>query len=365
MRPRRTVEKWNNLRIGPGEARDLALKVGESYSGRTIQIPLHVRRGQQEGPVVFVSAALHGDEINGTGAVRRLIRDETLRLDRGALILIPVLNPLGFEQHTRYLPDRRDLNRCFPGSRNGSLASRLARIIFDELVSRSDYGIDLHTAAVRRTNFPNVRADLDRPEVGMLAAAFGCEFIVDEKGPHGALRREACAAGCPTMILEAGEVSKVEPAIVETTVRGVRNVLAHLNMIPDPVQRPPFQIVIETTKWVRARRGGFLQFHVSPGEIVDRGKPLATHTSLLGRELDVLKAPFHGVVLGMTTLPAISPGEPVCCLGRLVNGTPDILQIRRSLGSQYLHERVIEDLATRFVIVNRERPERHRASGES
>ena len=165
------------------------------------------------------------------------------------------------------------------------------------------------------------------------------------------------------MILEAGEVSKVEPAIVETTVRGVRNVLAHLNMIPDPVQRPPFQIVIETTKWVRAQRGGFLQFHVSPGEIVDRGKPLATHTSLLGRELDVLKAPFHGVVLGMTTLPAISPGEPVCCLGKLVNGTPDILQIRRSLGSQHLHERVIEDLATRFVIVNRDLPERRRAAG--
>ena len=109
----------------------------------------------------------------------------------------------------------------------------------------------------------------------MLAAAFGCEFIVDEKGPHGALRREACAADCPTIILEAGEVSKVEPAIVETTVRGVRNVLSHLNMIPDPVQRPPFQIVIDTTKWVRARRGGFLQFHVSPGEIVDRGKPLS------------------------------------------------------------------------------------------
>lgn len=174
-RERRPIDRWNETTIAPGENRDLELKIAESYSGRTIQIPIHVRRGKKDGPVVFVTAAVHGDEINGTGAVRSLILDATFELQAGALILVPVVNLLGFDRHSRYLPDRRDLNRCFPGSLKGSLASRMARIVFDEVVARSDFGIDLHTAAVRRTNFPNVRADITNAETRRFAEAFGSE----------------------------------------------------------------------------------------------------------------------------------------------------------------------------------------------
>ena len=219
------VDNWNGESIAPGETRDVMLAVSESYSGMTVEIPLRIQRAEKPGPVLFVTAALHGDEINGTGAVRVLAQDETFRLTSGAVILVPVLNLLAFERHSRYLPDRRDLNRCFPGSKTGSLAARMARTLFDEIVARSDYGIDLHTAAVRRTNYPNVRADMKDPDVRRIAEAFGSEAILDGKGPKGAFRREACRAGCPTIILEGGEVWKVEPGVVDTTVKGIKNVL--------------------------------------------------------------------------------------------------------------------------------------------
>lgn len=343
--------EWGSIRIGPGESADVFVEVGESYSGSTVQIPLHVKRGPEEGPVVFISAALHGDEINGTGAVRSLINDESFVIRRGVVILVPVLNVLAFERHSRYLPDRRDLNRCFPGSKSGSLASRMARFIFDEIVRRSDYGIDLHTAAVRRTNYPNIRADLTDPKVKTIAEAFGSEFIIDAKGPKGALRREACQAGCPTILLEGGEVWKVEPAIRESTLRGVRNVLVTLGLIAGRVTPPPYRAVLKKTKWIRANRGGFIRFHTSPGDIVREGVPIATNTSLLGRDEEVMVAPFDAAVLGMTTLPAVSPGEPVYHLGRLEKGAKKYEDARAKLPDGHPHEEIIGDLSSSMIVV--------------
>ena len=354
-RQRRPIDNWDGIEIPPGRAVDLNLAVSESYSSMTLRIPIHVRRAVEEGPIIFVTAALHGDEINGTGAIRQLIQDETLILLRGSVILVPVLNLLGFEQHSRYLPDRRDLNRSFPGTKTGSLASRMARKIFDEIVSRCDYGIDLHTAAVRRTNYPNVRGDLSDPEVKKLAEAFGSEIIMNGKGPHGAFRPEACNAGCPSIIMEGGEVWKVEPGIVESATRGIRNVLRHFQMLEGQSERPKYQVIIEQTKWVRAERGGFLQFHVKPGDIIEAETPLATNSTLLGRERSVLRAPFDSVVIGMTTLPAVSPGEAVCNLGRLPDGLePAKLRELRDQ-SNHIEGQVAEHLSTNVLVT--ERPE--------
>jgi len=349
---RPTIDFWDGVAIAPGESRDLKLKVSESFSGMTIKIPLHVRRGLDDGPVVFVTAALHGDEINGTGAVRALIRDQSFQLKAGSTILVPVLNLPGFDRHSRYLPDRRDLNRCFPGSARGSLASRLARSIFDEIVRRSDYGIDLHTAAVRRTNVPTVRADMSIPEVRRIAEVFGCEFILNRKGPKKGLRPEACAIGCPTIVLEGGEVWKVEPTIVECAVQGIKNVLIELGMIDGVPVPPRNQITVKKTKWVRAERGGFLQFHVAPGEIVTKGQPLASNTSLLGRERNVLTSPFDGVVLGMTTLPAVSPGEPICHIGRMTKSNRRALEKGGPDSADSLHDRALDDLAVNVTVID-------------
>lgn len=354
--PRKPIDDWNGEKIAPGEARDIKLAISESYSGATLNIPLHVRRGPEDGPVVFVSAALHGDEINGTGTVRELLMSDDFQIRKGSVILVPVLNMPGFDRHSRYLPDRRDLNRSFPGSATGSLAGRLAKVIFEEIVMRSDYGIDLHTAAVRRTNYPNVRGDLSNPVVKRMAEAFGCEVILNGKGPKHALRPEATAVGCPTIIMEGGEVWKVEPSIVEGSVRGIHNVLKSLDMMDGEIESPDYQVVVEHSKWIRAESGGFLQFHVKPGDVVSKDQPLSTNTDLLGNEQGVLVAAFDAVVVGMTTLPAVSPGEPVCHLGRLPKGLVPSNLRRRRRKEDGLELQTVNELASNVMVVDRETP---------
>ena len=357
-RKKKSVGEWFGEEIPLGETRNVELAVSESYSSMTVRIPLQIRRAPEEGPVVFVTAALHGDEINGTGAVRHLIRDTEFRLQRGAVILVPVLNLLAFDRHSRYLPDRRDLNRSFPGSTSGSLASRMARIIFDEIVMRCDYGIDLHTASVRKTNYPNVRANMSDPAIRRLAESFGSEIILNTQGPKGAFRREACQAGCPTIIMEGGEVWKVEPGIVETATRGIRNVLRCLEMLDSEVESPDYQITIEKSKWIRAELGGFLRFHIKPGDIIEKGQLLATNTTLLGSERSTLTAPFDAVVIGMTSLPAVSPGEPVCNLGKLPKGCQPKEFRRLRSEEDGLEQRVSDELGSNVIVVKPPRKSR-------
>ena len=348
----KTIAQWNGKPLPKGESRDVHLAVGQSYSGMTVKIPVHVRRAKEDGPTVFVSGALHGDEINGTGAIRQLVQDDDFNLCCGSVVLIPVLNILAFDRHSRYLPDRRDLNRCFPGSASGSLAGRMAKTIMEEIVDRCDYGIDLHSASVRRTNYPNVRGDLTNPEVRRMAEAFGCEIIINNKGPQKSLRREASDVGCPTIIMEGGEVFKVEPGVVESAVRGVKNVLRELKMLDDAPETPDYQVVVNKSKWVRAEHGGFLEFHIHPGEVVEEGQPISTNTNLLGGDRHTIHAPYNGVVIGMTTLPAISPGDPICNLGMLPKDIkPSALRKLRKRENG-LEGRMVEELATSLLVVD-------------
>ena len=201
--------------IRRGETKDIFLPVSQRYAGDAVRLPIHVIRSGKSGPTVCVTAAIHGDELNGMGIIHELMFGSPLVLSMGTLVLIPAVNIFGFESGERYMPDRRDLNRCFPGSAAGSLASRLANIVFKEVIEKCDHVIDLHTAAVERTNYPNVRADMTDPQVRSLAKAFGCELIVNGKGPDGSMRREATKSGCPAIVLEAGETRKIEPGILE------------------------------------------------------------------------------------------------------------------------------------------------------
>jgi predicted deacylase len=248
------------------------------------------------------------------------------------------------------MPDRRDLNRCFPGSAGGSLSSRCAYDLFTEIVTQCDYGLDLHSAASGRTNFPNVRADLDNVGCRKLAEAFGCELIIDGTGPDGSLRRAAVKAGVPTVILEAGEPSKIEPTVLEIGVRGVHNVLGTLGMTDDKPRKPPYQTKVTKTVWTRAQEGGLLRFHVAPGELVDKGQPLATNVGVFGHQQNVLTSPANGIVLGMTTLPLVKPGEPVC---HIAVPTEPIRELREALAdasNRSLDHRVRRDLATNVTV---------------
>ena len=341
---------WPEGDLAPGERRDMAIHATQGFSGQALEIPIHVWRGKEDGPSVFVTAALHGDEINGTGAVREMVLDPGFELKSGCLLLVPVLNVLGFERHSRYLPDRRDLNRSFPGSDSGSMASRFAHRIFEEIILRSDFGIDLHSAAVRRTNYPHIRGDFSNPEVDRLARAFGTEIMVDTLGPKGSMRRAACDVGCPTILLEAGEVWKVEPTVVEVTHRGILSVLRSLNMVEGKAYKPEFRIIAKKTVWLRAEAGGFLRFHAAPGELVEKGQTLATNTSLLGREQSTIVSPMDGVILGMTTLPSVAPGDPVLNIGRLRQPIERIEKKVDNLTQDSLHERIVSDLSSSVMV---------------
>jgi len=351
--PPKDILTFGNERVALGQRRNLALAVSQSYSGAPVVLPVTVWRADKSGPAVSVTAAVHGDEINGTGIVREIILNAPFELSAGSLVLVPVVNLLGFERHTRYLPDRRDMNRCFPGSPEGSLASRMANTVFSEVISQCDYGIDLHTAAVRRTNFPSVRADQKNAEAARIARAFGCEVIVNNKGPKASLRREACDAGCPTIILEAGEVWKIEPNVVQYGVRGIRNVLIELGMVEGNREEPVYQVWTRKTIWVRASFGGMLAFHVAPGDIVEEDQPLATNTNLLGEEQNVLCSPSDGIVLGMTTLPTVTPGNPVCHIAVPRGGLGPIRRALRKEPTESLHERLRDDLATSVTVSER------------
>lgn len=342
-------ENWFGHDVKPGEAVSTELVISESYSSRDVAIPIRVRRGTKAGPTVFVTAALHGDELNGTGAIRSMLADPSWELSTGTLLMVPVLNVLGFERHSRYLPDRRDLNRCFPGNSTGSMASRLAQVIFDSIVRRCDYGIDLHTAAVRRTNFPNARADLDNPTCLKLAEAFGSGIILHGKGPKGSFRREATAAGCPTVVVEGGEVWKVESSVADCMLRGVFNVLKTLKMMDGEPDVPEYQAVIKQTKWIRAERGGFMSMHVAPGDSVVKGQTIASNSNLLSEEHSRLEAPFSGIVIGMTTLPAVQPGEPVIHIGRLAN--PKVARAHEDhVATDEIQRTALEHLATNIQV---------------
>jgi predicted deacylase len=349
--------------IKRGETADIKLKVSERYTGDPISLPIRVMRAKRPGPTVFVTAAIHGEELNGVGVIHELMYDDDIagfvpdgpiNLTAGTLMLVPIVNIFGFETQSRYMPDRRDLNRSFPGFPNGSLTSRIASIVFREVVQRCEFGIDLHTAAAGRTNFPNIRGDLSKPGVRRLAESFGCELMVNGKGPDGSFRREAVKAGCSVITVEAGEPLKIEPSVLEVGVRGVRNVLIELGMTTGKPTKPAYQLRINKSTWVRADVGGILRFHVSPGQIVAAGQPIATNASVIGQDRNVLTAPTDGVVLGMTTLPTVKPGEPVCHLAVPGRSLRAIAKRVDKLKATSLAQRIRTDLATNISVTERE-----------
>jgi len=305
------------VKINPGETREINLKVSEFFTATPALVPISVFRGREDGPVIVVTAAVHGDELNGVGIVRKLIYEMNHERLKGTLVCVPILNRFGFLTQSRYLPDRRDLNRFFPGRPDGVMAERICYIIFNEIIKKCNYGIDLHTAAADRTNTPHLRADMDNPEVARLARAFGEEIILHHRGTAGSLRRAAVEAGIPFILFEAGEPQKFERDMIQRGYEGVLNVLAELGMIEREVKKPQYQIVIKDTEWIRAEVGGMLDMRTHPGEILYEGEDIAIITNPFGRELYTQKAPFTGLVLSVTTMPLVSPGIPLCNLAKL------------------------------------------------
>ena len=289
------------------------------FTQTVVYLPVHVLHGRRPGPRLFLTAAVHGDEINGVGIIRRLLRSGGLKNLRGTLLAVPVVNPYGFVRLSRYLPDRRDLNRSFPGSGSGSLAARLAATLMAEVVADSDLGIDLHTGAAHRENLPQIRAQLDEPGVSELAQAFGAPVILNAELRDGSLRGEAGTLGVPVLVYEAGEALRFDELSIRAGVRGVLSVMRHIGMIRDgarrarPVSEP---VVARSTTWARAHQSGILRFLKPLGARVQKGERLANVADPFGDGEDPVLSPASGIVIGRTNLPLVTEGEALFHIAR-------------------------------------------------
>lgn len=312
--------RFGGKTVNPGDSVQVDLKVSETVTHSAARLPVTVMRGPEPGPTFYVTSAVHGDEINGVAIVRHLISGLEGKVLRGTLIAVPVVNRFGFEANDRYLPDRRDLNRHFPGSRDGNMASRIADHLFRKVVSVSDAGIDLHTAAAGNSNLCHVRGDAGRPELRSLMEATGLPILVDGDGPRGSLRRAATEAGVPSLLFEAGEAGRFHRHAVEIGHHAVLRLLAHLGMIEARFRPPPFQTWVHRSEWVRADHGGILDLRVEPGDLVAKGQELGAIYDPYGRHVDHVKAAVAGVVLGVATDPLINPGMALVHIGEMETG---------------------------------------------
>lgn len=312
-------DKFAGKTVKPGDVVQVDLKVSETVSHQPGRIPVILIRGTEPGPTMYVTSAVHGDEINGVAIVRQLITGLADRgnLARGTLICVPVVNRFGFDANERYLPDRRDLNRHFPGERKGHMAARIAEHLFRHVIAISDAGIDLHTAARGNSNLCHIRGDADEPAVKDLMRATGVPILVHGDGPRGSLRRAATEAGVPSLLFEAGEAGRFHRHAVEIGHHAVLRLLAHLGMVDRRFRRPPFQTLVRRSHWVRADHGGIVDLRVEPGDLVATGQELGAIYDPYGRHVDHVKATHSGAVLGIATDPLINPGMALVHIGEM------------------------------------------------
>lgn len=300
------------IRVRPGQAKAVSLPITRLVTGADVDLPVRVVHGREDGPTVWVDAAIHGDEAVGVEVIRQVLAEIDPKAMRGTLIAIPIVNVLGFMTGDRYLPDRRDLNRSFPGSARGSLASRIAHLMMTEVVAKCDVGIDLHTGSDRRTNLPQIRADLEDARTRELAEAFAAPVMLHAKIRDGSLRAAAREAGATVLLYEAGEAWRMDDWAIDAGVRGVRRVLAALGMT-DPVDEDPpapSQASFRSS-WVRARGTGMLHLEVALGEHVTEGQRIGGLFDSFGKRVRLVHAERAGVVIGRTEAPVVNSGDAV------------------------------------------------------
>ncbi|MGB5210139.1 MAG: succinylglutamate desuccinylase/aspartoacylase family protein [Gammaproteobacteria bacterium] len=309
----------NGVDVAPGTRKTLPLPVAMLYTRTPVEMPVNVINGRNDGPRLFVTAAIHGDELNGIEIIRRLRKLPALKRLRGTLMMIPIVNSFGVLQHSRYLPDRRDLNRCFPGSESGSLAARLANLLMTEIVSQCTHGIDLHTAAIHRSNLPQIRCDLSDPETERLARAFGAPVIIDAQIRDGSLRGAAADLGVPTLLYEAGEALRFDEICINGGVRGILNVMRELGMLPPSRSKTKTReaVVARSSSWLRSPEGGLFRSHVRLGARVNTDDLMGTVTDPFSDGETELLAHTSGIVIGRGRLPLVNEGDALFHIARM------------------------------------------------
>ena len=307
--------------VPPGTRRTLDLPAAQMYTHAPLTLPIQVINGRRQGPTLLVCAALHGDEINGVEIIRRLLRLPALKRMSGTLVAVPIVNVLGFIDRSRYLPDRRDLNRSFPGSEGGSLAARIANLFKTEILEKCSHVIDLHTGAVHRANLPQIRANLADQGSKELARAFGVPVIINSGLIEGSLRSVADTEGIPVITYEAGEALRFDEGGIKAGVTGIVRVMRHLGMLPPSRSRKPPRktktyFVANASSWVRANQDGIFRAAVPLGARVRTGEVLGWVADPFGEREMAVEATFSGIVVGRNHLPLVHEGEALFHVAR-------------------------------------------------
>lgn len=317
--------------IDVGERRHLRYEIGETYLGDPVKVPITIIKGARPGPRLFLTAAVHGDELNGVRVVQEVATGVDPAELRGTLVCLHVANPPGYHAQTRYIPIYdQDLNRAFPGRPNGTTAERMAHRIHSRFIEPCDVGIDLHTSTRNRTTIYHVRADLGNDEVARLARAFGANVVLDGPGDEGSLRAVATAADIPTLTVEMGRAHRFQPVLIERAVQGIEGVMADLGMSDrGSVPWPEWRTVVpgdEERRWLRADVGGLVQMRWGPYPLVHEDEPICTISDHFRRRERVVRAPFTGLIVGVLENPIALPGHPLCHLVRLDRVTRDEIE---------------------------------------
>jgi hypothetical protein len=318
------VLQLNGTTVAPGKRCVVNLPVPGLYAQADFNLAVHVINGRQPGPKVFISAAIHGNELNGVEIIRRLLQQKSLRRLSGMLIAVPIVNVFGIMQHSRFLPDGRDLNRSFPGSQKGSLAARLADIFFEQIVNQCDYGVDLHTGSNHRVNLPQIRGNLDDPETLRLARAFGVPVLLNSDLRDGSLREKATAQGVPVLLYEAGEALRFDELSIRAGVTGILQVLRALNMLPvakrQPTQIEPF--IARSSAWERAPTSGILRNTIKLGSHVKKSDlmgVISDPADCFTNQRHEVRSRVDGVVIGHTRLPLVNEGDALFHIARFAD----------------------------------------------
>ncbi|MDX1707598.1 MAG: succinylglutamate desuccinylase/aspartoacylase family protein [Desulfobacterales bacterium] len=306
-------------KIKPGQQATIHMPVARLYTHTEMTMPIHVIHGRKEGPRLFVSAAIHGDEINGTEIIRRLMKLKKIKKLKGTLIAVPVVNVYGFLKQSRYSPDRRDLNRFFPGSEKGSLTSQLANIFMDEIVSHSTCGIDLHAGSNHRTNFPQIRANIEDPDTLHLAEAFRVPVIIHAKIRDGSLRQAVAENNIPFLLYEAGEALRFDEIAIRAGIRGILSVMETIGMLRRSRARKTNiePLIASTTTWVRAPASGILHMNVPLGARVGKNKKVGVIADPFGLQEMAIESPVSGMVVGRLNLPLVHQGDAVIHIAQI------------------------------------------------
>ncbi|MGY6521149.1 MAG: succinylglutamate desuccinylase/aspartoacylase family protein [Mongoliitalea sp.] len=306
----------NGVKIRPGQSIQIDIAIARLPTHTLIDLPIFIHRAKEDGPTVLISGGVHGDEINGIVAVKKFLEEPDLELIKGTVIFIPLVNVYGFLSSSRTFPDGRDLNRSFPGSKKGSLASQIAYILTNEIIPLIDYGIDFHTGGRMLSNYPQIRVDYKDKMGFELAKAFGTHFILNSAHIDKSFRKEAYKRRKSILVYEGGESMRLDAYAVEEAVNGSKRLLAHLGMIEKNDIERKNTIVLSDSSWTRAKVSGIFTSSVELGNEVKKGQMLAKISDPFGKVRVPIKATFNGYIVGLNNNPVVNAGDALVHIGR-------------------------------------------------